>query len=181
MKPGWREMDANANAAMTRFHDRTNWQPVEVKMAFHDMIVAEDDFTGEPVGEYETGQRKVGARAFVRFISGDGLHPAALLKQFLVACRAMGIAPYAHMTMEEIGLLFSETKAAHSWRCKILSGEMELSGIKAARMPGQKTKAASESYKKCRKGNTNRRDGKKAKVRQESFLRKLHVPKTNQP
>lgn len=175
MKAGWREMDKNANEAMKQFHDRTNWQPVELRMAFDEMIEREDDGTGEPVQDYEVGQRKVGARAFVRFVADAGLHPAAMLKQFLVACRAMGIAPFANMTMGEIGLLFSETKAAHSHRCKLLSGEMEHSGIKAARMAGQKTKAATDSYKQCRKGNNNRKGGKKVARRQESFLRKLHL------
>lgn len=140
--------------------------------------MAEEDGGDEPPGEYELIQRRAAVRAFFRFLKLHGESPSAMLKQLAAAGRACCVEPFASMTMEESGHLFSETKAAHSWRCKVLSREIELSGALGVQLPGQKRAAASEVYSRIRKGNTNRKGGKKrSRMRQGSFLKKLHVQK----
>jgi hypothetical protein len=136
---------------MSRFFDRTGWQPVESTMPFHDMLEAEDDGEDGKPGEYELMQRMIGAKAFFRFLKARGIHPAAMLKQLVAAGRACHEEPFHTMTMGEAGQLLGEGKAAHSWRCKILSREIELSGQKGSKLPGQKGKEASESYRKVRR------------------------------
>lgn len=180
-KAGWRELDASANEALTRFFDRDGgWAQVDARMPFQELLEAEDDGEDEKAGDYEFRQRMIGVKAFFRFLRTHGVHPAAMLKQMAAAGRACHEEPFSTMTMGEIGMLFGETKAAHSWRCKILSREIELSGQRGSKLPGQKTKEASETYRKIRKGNTNRKGGKKqSRARQQSFLRKLHVPVTH--
>lgn len=191
-KGGWRETDAQANDALTRFHDRTQWNPVygrtplheimetEEALSFHDFLAREDDgISGgdqEGAGEYEINQRIVGIMAFFRFLKARGVHPAMMLKQLAAAGRACHIEPFNLMTMEEIGLMFGETKAAHSWRCKLLSKEIELAGMRGSKLPGQKRKKASESYRQVRLAKANGHNGNgERKPVQKSFLRKLHV------
>ena len=147
----------------------------EGPISFPEYVAAEDDGNDAEAGEYELMQRMIGIKAFFRFLKARGVHPASMLKQLAAAGRACHIEPFNGMTMSEIGMMFGETKAAHSWRCKILSREIELAGMHGTKLPGQKSKEASESYRKVRKGNKNRR--KPAAV-QKSFLQKLHVPKT---
>jgi len=178
-KAGWRELDASANEAMTRFFDRTGgWNSTDLRMPFQEMLEAEEDGEEEKPGLYEFRQRMLGVRAFFRFLKAHGVHPAAMLKQLAAAGRACHVEPFSEMTMGELGMLFGETKAAHSWRCKLLSREIVLTGLHGSKLPGQKRAEASEVYRQIRKGNTNRKGGKKCgRLRQQSFLRKLHVPK----
>lgn len=183
-KPGFNELDASANQALARFFDRTGggvWSQTDLRMPFQEMLEAEEDGADEKPGEYEFRQRMVGVKAFFAFLKSHGCHPANMLKQLAAAGRACHIEPFCDMTMGELGMLFGETKAAHSWRCKLLSKEIELSGMRGSKLPGQKTKEASEVYRKIRKGNINRKGGKKRarqRQRQQSFLRKLKVPVT---
>lgn len=191
-KKGYRELDAQANEALTRFYTGSGYEPVDSRLPFHAMLEREEDGTEEPVGEYEIRQRHIGVKAFFRFLTDRGVHPAAMLKQLAAVGRGIHAAPFHELTMHEVAMLFDETPAAHSYRCKLLSNQIKLSGQKGAKLPGQKSADATESYKVCRKGNNNRLGGKKAegrggdkgtrrggeapRARQSSFLRTLHVP-----
>ncbi len=181
MKGGYRELDAKSNDVLRRFFDRTGWTPVEnekpgdrvLDRAFADWLKEADDGSGEDVGEYEIRQRMLGARTLFAFIASKGIHPATMLKWFVCVGRGIHAEPFHMLTMHEAGDLMDETAAAHSYRCKVLSGDMELKGFKGSRMPGQKTKASSASYKVCRKGNCNRKGGKKEERRRERKARRL--------
>lgn len=159
-KTSWHELDAAANRGLTRFFNRTQWEPVYLEMPFDDLLRQEDDGHDGQVTDYEWNQRMVGVKAFFRFLVSRGVHPAGMLKQLAAAGRAMGISPFQDMTMGEIGLMYSETKAAYSWRCKVLSREIELSGMRGSKLAGQKSAEAVQTYRKIRKGNTNRKKGR---------------------
>ena len=182
-KKGWREVDANSNQSLTRFFTRTGgWEPMDVRMPFTEMLEKEDDGEDEPAGDYEIRQRMLGVKVFFDFILSRGATPMDLFRQLAAVGRGLHRPPFNKMTMHEIAMMEGQSAAAHSWRCKVLSGEIELAGMKGSRLPGQKSKAATESYKECRKGNNNRKGGKKLdaakqgpKGRQGSFLKKLHV------
>jgi hypothetical protein len=180
---GYRELEESANAALTRFYNRTGWEmgwengrqvPVQPAMTFHEALSAEDDGeNSETVGEYELRQRMVGARGLFRFLMAHGPLPSDMLKQLADAGRSMHIPPFNIMTMEEQAGLFGQGKAAVSFRNKVLSREIRLSGMKADKVPGQKSKAASESYRQreiAKKDKPHR-----PRSRQKSFLRQLHV------
>ncbi len=189
-KGGWQEIDAASHEAQTRHFTRDGgWQPTEVGMPFDDLLRAEDDgISGgaDGPGEYEFTQRKIGVKVFWDFLMARGSTPMDLFRQLAAIGRALHRAPFHAMTMHEISMMEGQSPAAHSYRCKLMSGEIELSGMKGSRLPGQKSKAASESYKECRKGNKNRLGGKKLDAvkpvpkrpadRQRSFLRRLNVP-----
>lgn len=188
MKGGYHDLDAKANDALRRFFDRTGWSPVDHAKPGDDILdkpflewLADknlaDDGTGEDVGDYEVRQRIMGVRTFFAFVASKGIHPATMLKWLVCIGRGIHAEPFDQLTMHEAGELMGETPAAHSFRCKVLSRQIELSGMKGSRLPGQKTKEATENYKKCRRGNKNRLGGKK-------YLQKLarrsgakgHVP-----
>jgi hypothetical protein len=185
---GYRELDDSANAALTRFYNRTGWTmgweggkqvPVTPALSFDEAIAGEDDGEdSETVGEYEVRQRMTGVRGFIRFLQSHGPHPADMLKQLADACRSMHIEPFNIMTMDEQAGLFGQGRAAVSFRNKVLSREIRLSGMRADKIPGQKSKAASESYRsrEILKAKGQKLNGKqRPRARQKSFLRQLHV------
>jgi len=160
-KAGFRELDEKANRALTRFYNRTGWEPVYVDLPFDEIIAAESDGEDSAPTEYDIHQRITGIKAFFRFLGAHGPHPAQMLKQMAACGRACHIEPWNKMTMHELGYFYGETAGAHSWRCKGISREISLSGMTGSKLPGQKSQAASESYRRHRKGNCNRKGGKK--------------------
>jgi hypothetical protein len=185
-------MDAASSEGLRAFHNRTNWEPVYSTMPFDAMLQAEDDGKEGDAGDYELHQRMIGVKAFFRFLGAAGPDLRQMLKQLAAAGRAMNVEPFSAMTMREVGLMYGETTAAHSWRCKVLSGMIELAGMRGSKLPGQKSKDASASYRAARMGNKNRLGGEEGKhgthgknggqekghkARQGSFLRRLHVAK----
>lgn len=166
--------EANMDAAMRRFVGRTKMEIIsEDPMPFDEIMMREDDGeSAETLGDYEMRQRVAGARAFLRFIKREGVDMPSILKQLFAAGRALHDDFFGKLTMSEAALMFSETKAAHSWRCKLLSGQIRLAGMKGVKLPGQKNPEASKAYSAAQKGNQN---GRRNKPRQKSFLRKLNA------
>ena len=163
---------------------------------FIQALLAEDDGIsgGENgPGNYEMCQRVATARAIYRFTQRRGATLPQIMREYFACGRAFQDPFCCSLTMTEAGLMFSETKAAHSWRCKVLSGEIKLAGMKGTRLPGQKSPESSESYRAVAMGNKNRsrksavkrqvqgsflrqfqsKKGKRAK--QKSFMRKLNA------
>lgn len=170
--------EANMDAGLRSAH-RRGLEAVDdaAPMPFDAMLRAEEDGIegGEAgVGDYEMRQRVVGVRAFLRFVKGRGVTLPRIMKQLFAAGRAMGDPFFARLTMTESGLIFSETKAGHSFRCKLLSGEIELAGMKGIKLPGQKSPESSAVYAAVQKGNSNRAK-KTGTIRQGSFLKQLHT------
>lgn len=243
---GWRELDAAAHQSLTRFHNRTNWEPTSNDMpyarsldapfasSFREMLAqagdfevqnrqwqiaaqwkalqgraneligtpghaaaqrAADDFyhladeekgidharditagleLGAPpkASESDVRERMIGAMALFAFLQKRGNTPMDFFRQFTAAGRALHREPWSLMTMHEVAMMEGQSAAAHSWRCMLVSGEIDLAGMKGSVLPGQKSKEARESYRKCRKGNKNRAK-KPKRARQGSFLAKL--------
>lgn len=161
----------------------------------HDCADFERLTENDAPGEYEIKQRMIGVTVFWDFLLALGCTPMDTYRQLAAIGRGLHRAPFHKMTMHEIAMMEGQSPAAHSWRAGLMSGRIKLAGMKGSRLPGQKSEAARASYKVCRKGNKNRRGGKKLEAaaqaparparRQTSFLRKLHVPakppKTNAP
>lgn len=178
---------ANMNAAMRSYYRRTKGQMIDpnAPMPF-DRLEAleapEDAFVraiankgDEPISEYEMQFMARGYRlAFDRIFEG-GLNPLANMKRLFALGRQIAHPEPSSLTMTESGLMFSETKAAHSFRCKVLSGELKLAGAKGTRLPGQKSPLATPKYAAAATGNCNRK--RKVRVRQGSFLAQLKTVK----
>lgn len=137
------------------------------------------DGSASLVDDYDWQQRMMGVKLAFRWILAEGFHPLKMMKRLYAVGRAMGIDPFTQLTMEEQGLMFSETKAAVSWRMKLLSGIISRRAMAGKRLPGQKSPHSAGSYSVAQKGNDNRATGARKRQRQSSFLRSLHVPKTN--
>lgn len=190
-KRGWKEVNASSNESMTRFHTRTGWEPTSSDMPFArsldvplsgvgfvELVSGADDGQDGQADEWDIRQRMVGVRQFMAWLLKRGVTPMDMFRQLAAVGRGLHMAPFNAMTMEEISMMEGQSKAAHSWRCKVMSGEIELAGMNGSRLPGQKSKDATPSYEKAQKGNCNRLGGAKRtarKERQQSFLRKLKV------
>lgn len=181
---------ANMSAAMRRHYRRTKADAIDTgAMPFERILdknlqtlesamLSEDDGIsgGESgPGDYEMLQRLIGVRGFLRYIKREGTTLPRVLKNLFSAGRAVQDAFFSSLTMGEAGLMFSETKAAHSFRCKLISGELKLAGAKGIRLPGQKSPETTPTYSRAQQGNHNRLGGTKAK--QGSFLKKLKTDK----
>ncbi len=99
---------------------------------------------------------------FIDFVLQDGPHPADCMKNFYAVVHAL--RPKAmkgrKWTCADFGMLFGESKAAHSWRVKqLFSVRMEAKGLKAVQAPFQKSAESIPKYAAAQKGNSNRRHG----------------------
>jgi hypothetical protein len=130
-------------------------------------------------GDYEWKHRALGSRMVFSWVLAEGFAPLKMMKRLFAIGRALAIEQFTRMTITEQGQMFSETKAACSWRMKVLSGIIKLAGQHGHRLPGQKTERASEAARAAALGNHNRAGSVNGhKPRQASFLRKLNVHKT---
>lgn len=181
--------EANMNAGLRRHYRRTGAELADVRMPFaekmdvrfEDWLKAEDDGIGDDpedgIGDYEMRQRTMGVRALFRMLKAGGVEMDKIMQQLFSAGRAVHDEFFSSLTMTESAMMFSRTRAAHSWRCKVISGKIKLAGMKGVRLPGQKTPESSETYAQSAKGNRNRKKKQRSRARQKSFLGKLHVPK----
>lgn len=65
-----------------------------------------------------------------------------------------------NMSLEEVGTIFDETRAAQSWRAKeIVEAYLRRAGCRGFRAPWQKGQAAVDAYTAAAKGNHNRANG----------------------
>lgn len=138
-------------------------------MPFDEALAAEDDGESGEITDYEMRQRVIGARAMFRLIKARGVAMTQMMKQLFAIGRAIHDPFFSSLTMTEAGLMFSETKAAHSWRVGVLSGKIQLEGMKGYRLPGQKTPESKATYAATAKRTCNRAK----RPQQGSFLRKL--------
>jgi hypothetical protein len=156
---------ANLELALRNYYTRTGGGDlVCVDMPFDDLLAAEaDGCEGEP-GDFEMAQRRAAVAGLFRYLLAEGPHPLKLMKRLFAVGRGLGQPFFRDLTMGEAALMFSETKAAHSWRLKVLSGMIKLRGMHGYRLSGQKTPGASAHYAAAQRGNQNRRK-KKAGIR----------------
>lgn len=152
------------DAALRKFYARTKTDAAVIDLPYDEIERAEhDDPSLEEPGEYEFAQRRCGIKGLFRYLLAEGYHPLKIMKRLFAVGRGMRIEPFAEMTYEEAAMMFGETKAAHSWRMKVLSGMIKMNGMQGTKLPGQKSEAASKRYAKAQMGNTNRADGTKRK------------------
>jgi hypothetical protein len=153
------DFDASITAAMRSFHARGGRELIVEDMPFDEILSAESDGEEGEAGEYERAQRRAAIRAIFRYLTAEGPHPLKIMKRLYAIGRGLNIPPFCELTMEEAGLMFGETKAAHSFRVGLLSGVIERSGMHGSRLPGQKSRSASLSYSRAQEGNRNRKKG----------------------
>lgn len=100
------------------------------------------------------------------FFFADGAHPGVVLRRVYAVAKAIEPAMINHMSLEELALMFGETKAAQSWRLKrIFSDYQRHSGLKGFKARFQKSESARAAYSRAQRGNKNR---KKHHARQKS-------------
>lgn len=152
--------EANMNQAMRKYYLRTGAEQPCFDMPF-DRILRSEEYDGDDealeVDEDVLAQRREAIRGVFRYLVAEGPHPLKIMKRLYAVGRGLMIEPFCELTMDESALMFSESKAAHSWRVKFLSGVIERCGMKGSRLPGQKNKSSTANYSMSQAGNSNRR------------------------
>jgi hypothetical protein len=166
--------EANMDAGLRSHYRRAGAELADTRMPFDALLAiesADDGIDGGDKGpsDYEMRQRVIGVRTVFGLIKSRGVSMGQMMRQLFAVGRSLNDPFFSSLTMAESAMMFSETKAAHSWRCKVLSGKIKLQGMKGHRLPGQKTPESRAAYAAAATGNSNR-------ARQSSFLRKLAAP-----
>ena len=148
---------ANMASALRHYFERGGaCDAVCAEMPFDALLAREDDGSGEAADEERMAQRRAAVRALFGYLTAEGPQPLKIMKRLFAVGRGLRLPFFSALTMGEAALMFSETKAAHSWRVKVLSGMIKLQGMKGYRLSGQKTPEAREHYAAAQAGNRNR-------------------------
>ena len=149
--------EANISRALQHYHARTGSPDLAFvsDAAIGELLAESDD--GETADEDEMDRRRLICRVLFRFFLGEGPHPSKILKRVFAVGRALRMPFFTELSMTEAALMLGETKAAHSYRMKTLSGLIKRTGQHGVRLSGQKSSQASAAYSAAQRGNTNRR------------------------
>jgi len=113
---------------------------------------------GKEEGENVEDDRHEVIGAMLDFFCADGVHPGWVLRRVFAVLKAVRPQLLGDMSLEEMGNLFGETRAAQSWRIKKMFTDYQRGkGAKSFKAAFQKSEAAVGSYSRAQKGNTNRR------------------------
>lgn len=152
--------------AVAAFEQRSDYRTRE-DIRLDDMLSKISDGLEFPPGEDEKIMRREAVVIVMEFLAA-GIRPAApieerarrAMRELWTLGRGFHQEPFASMTMDEAGKMLAETKSNHSHRAKKHSRLIERRGMNGSRLPRQKQKYASASYRTAAKRTCNRRTGK---------------------
>jgi hypothetical protein len=154
------------HTVLARVYRAGGYEAVEHRTPLSELLAAEDET------EDERELRREGFRRALIYLFGDGPHPAAVCKRAFALAKAIDPELIAHMSLQDIGMMLGETRAAQSWRIKkIFSRKLTNSRsherttrTNVTQANFQKRKGASLIYAARAKGNHNRTKKKRAEV-----------------
>ena len=96
-------------------------------------------------------------KRMLQFFYADGQHPGAVVRRVFAVAKAIDPDLLGHMTLEDVGEMLGETKAAQSWRVKkIFSGYQKQAGARGFKASFQKSEDACVAMSRAQRGNKNR-------------------------
>ena len=106
--------------------------------------------SGEEVEEHII--RVEAFRRLLEYFFGDGPHPGLVVRRVFAITKALRPSLILNMSLEEIGLMLGETKAAGSWRIKqLVNRPISRSCGHTTQLPWQKSSSAVASYAATRR------------------------------
>lgn len=103
-------------------------------------------------------------RRLLDFYFAEGPHPGVVIRRVFALAKALRPTLVLNMSLEEIGLMLGETKAAGSWRIKqLVNRPVAAKSGHTSQLPWQKSAKACASYATASAGNSNRCQRKKPK------------------
>jgi hypothetical protein len=91
-------------------------------------------------------------RRLLEYFFGDGPHPGQVIRRVFAITKALRPTLVLNMSLEEIGLMLGETKAAGSWRIKqLVNRPIARSCGHETNLPWQKSSTAVASYAATRR------------------------------
>lgn len=101
----------------------------------------------------------------MNYLFSDGPHPGCVVRRAYALAKSIRPELIAHMSLEDLGQMLGETRAAQSWRIKkIFSNYLASAGCRATHARFQKSATACDKYSAVQRGNHNRRNGRKQKA-----------------
>lgn len=154
------------HTVLARVYRAGGYEAVDNRTPLSELLAAEDD------AEDEREVRREGFRQALIYLFDDGPHPAAVVKRAFAMAKAIDPVLIAHMSLQDIGQMLGETRAAQSWRIKkIFSRKLtharsheRTTRTDVTQANFQKRKGASLVYAARAKGNHNRTKKKRAVV-----------------
>ena len=155
------EIDRRINNALRDAATRKghHFESADVDTPAHVLMRAED-------GEEDFDVWQVRLEAFHTLLGmffARGPHPADVMVEVFKAAKQYRPELILNMTCEDLAVIFGDTRAAWSERCKRFSRTVAKAGAYGTSAGFQKSPASSRAYAAAQKGNTNRR-GKKRHV-----------------
>jgi hypothetical protein len=150
--------DQRINSAIARAAARRGYQQeaITTRTPLDDLLAKEE-------GEDAQAQRREALSLVLLYFFADGPHPGCVLRRVYAVTKAVKPKLCLDMTLEELALMFGETKAAQQWRIdKIFNDYQRLRGVKGFKAAFQKSDEARAAYSRAQRGNHNRRGNHKA-------------------
>ena len=137
-------------------------EPVYFRTPLDEILQQEGRFGADE--DDEAIIRQEARSQMLEYFFGDGPHPGQVVRRVFAMAKAIRPHLVLNMSLEELGLMLGETRAAGSWRIKQLINR-PLAGTRCAGvvLPWQKSQSAVASYARAARGNHNRSHGSKKK------------------
>lgn len=142
-------------------------EPVYMRTPLDELVSMESSDSGD-----EHIIRLEAFRRLLEFFFSDGPHPGYVVRRVFAVTKALRPQLILNMSLEEIGLMLGETKAAGSWRIKQLVNRPIAAGGHGSQLPWQKSHSACAKYAARAQGNSNR--SKKKKNHQKKHQKPTH-------
>lgn len=134
-------------------------EPVFTRTPLDELLALEG---GEEVEEHSI--RLDAFRRLLDYYFADGPHPGVVIRRVFAIAKALRPSLVLNMSLEEIGLMLGETKAAGSWRIKqLVNRPVAARSGHGTQLPWQKSAKACANYAASSSGNSNRSQRKKPK------------------
>lgn len=160
-----RAMFAGRNSHKTHWRERYDAIVATLKAAYDEAArpdIAPLDLTEAKGGN---GLRTLNRMLELFFAGGTDLRDVARLT--FTWCGWLGRDHLLNMSLQKLGEIFDETRAAQSWRAKeVVESLLKTAGCRGFRAPWQKSETAVEAYARAARGNHNRSNGT---VRKRNF------------
>lgn len=138
-------------------------RPVIARVTLRDALAVGTDRV-EPVEAGETLSRILD----LLFIDGPNVRAVAQITFALTSWLSRDLQ--LNMSLEQLGVLFSETRAAQSWRIgEVIGGLLRRARMGGCKAPWQKSEMANEVYAEVQRGNHNRASGARAQAKKRQF------------
>ena len=148
---------ARIEGTLARVFRREGFEGVVRRTPLDELIAGEEEEQTVNAAEEIRLARSAAFIAAIRFIFADGPHPGSAMKRLYSLARAVDPDSIARMNGTDLAQIFDETRAAQSYRVKMMFGPaLKKQSTRGAKLPFQKPPSSCAKMAKAQLGNCNR-------------------------